>query len=484
MDISKIITICAFCTIFGMEFVLSSPTFGSEHVHIKVHIPHEHSSGKGIVKSKHPVIHHVPKHHVKHKIIHHYHQIPVKTVVVKEKAPLLENHYLAELDRPHNHEHSYQHDHSPKHIEETYVIKEQHKYIKPVKEVNTVKVEEEYEQHQPHHEYGQNHIETIKLIESDQNHHYHEDHGHHHQHQPHHEYGHNHIETIKLVESAQDHHYHEGHNHHVKFVEEKPQYHYQHKEMPGNYDYRSPKEEVIKVIQAPKYIHSHYVHEPQVKEVVEEEEVIETKSPAPKGYYKNHDIEDHLLPDIIEESLEIFETKKAKNHNYENNNYKTHYGYQQSKGEVISKPYYHYQKVPATNYHYSPKEHDEEQIVYEKPSSHYHYTQHTQSAAPESSHHYTTHSGDYEEDSHHDSQHKYVTDYEKYLPSSETPQDFNVPHKEYQKQNTLYEDFNTKDDYSNDGHAANPAETYTGHDSYSAGHVQGLGSGGYRNHMP
>ncbi|XP_065365275.1 histidine-rich glycoprotein [Calliphora vicina] len=502
MDISKIITICAFCAIFGVEFVLSSPTFGGEHVHIKVHIPHEVSS----TKSKHTVIHHAPKHHVKHKVIHHYHghQSPVKTQAIKEKAPLLENLYLAELDKPHIQEHSYHHAHGAQHKEETFLVKEQHHHhhVKPIEEINTVKVIEEHEhhhQHQPHLEYGKNHVETIKLIESgnDHHHHYHEDQDHHyHEDQDHH------------FHEDHDHHYQEDQDHHVqtvKFVEEKPQYHYHHEEKPANYEYHEPKEEVIKVIEAPKYKSAaqdyghHYGHEPQVEEVVVEEEqnyhdyhtppqtetvkIVETKPSVPKGYYNNYDPEDQLLHGIIEESLEIIKTKIAKNHNY-GNHYQTHYGYQQQpKEQETAKPqeeYHHYQKVPATNYHYShqPDVTVEEHIEYEKPNSH-HYSQHTStSGSLEPSQHYASHSAVYEKQSY-DNKHKYATDYK-----PETPQDINESHMEYQKQNTLYEDLNTKDDYSKDVENPHAPETYRGHDSYSAGHVQGIGSGGYRYHMP
>ncbi|KAM7348147.1 uncharacterized protein ACRADG_007564 [Cochliomyia hominivorax] len=512
MGIQQLKKICVVFIIIGVNYVLSLPTFGNEHVHIKVHIPNESSSSKALLKSKHPITHHAPNHqhhHVRHKVIHHYRHVrkPIKKLPIKETAALLGNLYLTKLDKPQYH--------APKHVEETYLVKEEHHHTKPIEEVKTIKIIKEYEhplpKPQPHLEYARNNVKTIKIIETAND-----------LHQHHQDLEHQ-IETVKLVEEKTQynpHHQldsqqldsHDHHDDHYKFVEgTQPQYHYQ----PEN-NYVAPKDEILNVLQAPKYSppaqnHANQVHVPQVEEVIEEEQNYQGPN--------NYDPEDQLLHGIIEESLEIIKTNKAKNHNYQ-----TYYGFHPPKDQG-QKP--QYQVSSETNYPYKkyPEVTVEQHIEYDKPSSnhnfigHQHYgppkiepaptisssfVPHQHYGAPEqddydnTSNHYAVHqqygppksdateslqkysqpSVNYQQTSSYEDKQNFAIDYQQHLPSVESPPDFNV------KQNTLYDDLKTKDDFSNAVENPQAPETYTGYDSYSAGHVQGLGSGGYHHHTP
>lgn len=449
-------------TILTINIVSTLPTFGDEFVHIKVHVPSEPSSVKSVLKPKAPVIHYHRPTFSNQKVIHHYHRRrkPVKKTPIEETVPAWENFYLSELDK-HSEHHSKYHVHQPQHIEDTFVLKEHpdHYVNEPQVKIKTYKVIEEYshDHHQPHKEYIENHPDDVNF----------------HQHEHHQtlkEFDDGTIDDVELVESLE--HDHLQHVHHseqkypidtVKFEKEEPQYHYQKK---GFY---TPKKEIVQVIKykkLPKYDTQPDYHQKIIKEEhiyqdyhTDQTDVLNVPKSTPvipKPHYENYNIEDDLLPEIIEESSETYDTEKTTNYNNDHH------------VQEDNKVQYNY-KTPSA-YHYRAPVSDisiQQPIEYESPThvhQHHHshaYQPHTESRGqyaapaptlPDTAHHYSPPNGN----QHDDSLNKFASDNRKYLPPLGSNRQTTA------KQNTHL---------SENPHAT---ETYEGYDSYSAGHIQGL----------
>ena len=464
------------------------PTFGDEFVHIKVHVPSEHSSSKSILKSKAPVIHHHGPTLSNHKVIHHYHRSrkPFKKVPIKETIPALENFYLSELDK-HPVYHSKHHDYQPQHIEESLVLNAQHDHHLEVPQVKikTYTVIEEYshDHHQPekkysntaignskftktfddhhqhhYHQFNKTPIEAVELLESiDHDHqsvHSHavdinaptenvifrktfDDHHQHHYHQrernqPLKEFAKTPIEAVELLESIDHDYHHTKHTYpqeNVNFKKSERQNHYQKEE------FYEPEKEILQVIQKPKLsapdtfdnYQNYHKHQTDIFNVPKSRPVLS------KHHHENYETKHHLIPEIVEESLEIFGTKKAKTHNYD-------VASQQFQQQYEDNQHHYYHKTPSIYHHQTPESDIsiEEHKEYEAPIREHQHQQFSQTPA---------------------------ADNRKYLPPLS------------QTENHVAANENAH-------HSENPhaPETYTGYDSYSAGHVQGIDSSGNSKH--
>lgn len=219
-------------------------------------------------------------------------------------------------------------------------------------------------------------------------------------------------------------------------------YTFQQQKNGGQYQRKKHLEEVIQIIDGPKFITSikSEGHEPQVYEDVNEEP-----------------------------QMDDFLNKRPTNHSYD-------IQYEYVSPEKMQSFYYQevpiYQDIPLMQYSrpvstVTIKEH----IKYEPFEGNFDYLQQETENIKHTSAVVTgQEQGIF----------KYLTDYQKYTPSSESPPHFNGPHLKHHSSANV-EVIRPKDNSHNQ---ANPAatETYTGYDSYTAAHVQGLGSGGYSNH--